>query len=439
MTSAVVFNTGHWRKTKMLCFKVNCSNAAAVACAIAMSLAATTPLAAQGWPFDPNNPPWGPNNLYVGTASSCAATGVKTNGSLYKEIQDAVSAAKQNANIWVCPGTYTKPVVITQALQIVAYAPAILQPTPSPTAKNLATGVAIEPMLWIHGIANGNLQIIDLTVDGGNATPCGASCQMVGVLVQNVQGAQLSYMAVRNILNSGGGDGFGVFVQSGNSPAPPDCYGANTTQAKIQNVSVHNYTSAGIVVNEAGTRADISQSSTHGLGESATFDQVGIQIGYGAKGDVQNNVSTNHLGPAPHCTAGTSSVNFDVIEPADPTVQLQNNVSAMAEIGIGATSDGVLVQGNSVTDSLCTGIYVYGDNNQVQNNSVFHTDPTNPASTAIYVVSGNSNHVHGNSIIEATYGVASLSGSTQEDGDTIANAIIPLSGKFAKANPKMFR
>lgn len=372
-------------------------------------------------------------NLYVskgGPQVSCPST--------FNEIQQAVAAAQKGDDILVCPGTYTIPVEITKSLSVTFQSTdismpqlAMLQPTAALATTNLATGVPIKPLMWIHNVSNGNVKITGLTVDGTSASSssCASPCQYVGILVQNVQNIDVSYMAVRNIRNPAGGRGFGIFAQSGNS---------NKTQIQVDNSTVTNYENSGILANETGTSAQLQENTTHGLGESATAPQTGVQIGFGAKGQVQRSVSTDHTGPAPHCAnSAGSSTNFVIIEPLDNiNVQLQNNTSVRAEIGIGVTAQNSHIQNNSVSDTLCNGIYVSGNKNEVHDNSVFHTDPTNlVVSTAIYVYPGDNNHVHGNTINEAVYGIVSASPTTQENGDTIVNVMFPLAGDFQHANP----
>ncbi len=458
----------------MLKNRVHFSSAAFAACAIVMSFAFATPTLA--------------NDLFVSkTMDPACSKNNKGPAPTYTEIQQAVTAAKQGDNIWVCPGTYQQQVVITKALQIVFFstqaveptAPqlASLQPTTTPAmATNLATGAPMQPMMWVHDVQMGGLQIVGFTVDGSMAPSCSAPCQTVGILDQNSQNLQTSYMNVRNISYTpsaptgstggstggtfGASDGFGVFVQGCGknvSPALPGCPTAKgsmypngtQTQIQIQNYSVSNYKTGGIVVNEAGTQAQVMWSSTQGLGQSATVTQTGMQFGFGAMAQVQNNVSSHHLGgPGPYCQGSTSSANYVIFEPpSNINVELQNNISEVAELGFAASAEQSQIQNNVITDSACNGVYLVGDQNQIQNNLISHTDPTNPDSTAIYVIAGFSapfpntpgsgNHIHGNTINEATYGVAAAAATTntQEDGDIIVNVTYPLAGTFQHSHP----
>ena len=474
----------------MIRSRVYLSHAAVPACAILMSLASAMQMQA--------------TTRYVDNSGAAKPMCAPSSAAppYYTDIQAAVVAANAGDQIFVCPGTYTKQVVITKSLKISALTnpspgtggnpisytnlnsqQVLLQPAGTfVAAANLATGESIEAMMLIENVPATSVygwwfpilslfpgfptfpgyqadavQVTGITVDGSNATQCGSTCEMVGVLIQNVNGASLAYMAVQNIINfsaASGGDGFGIFVQGCGANASPVLTGCKTfknpsgTQVTIGNSAVNHYSSGGIVANETGTQALLTQNSTHGLGESAAIDQVGIQVGFGAQAQVQNNVSTNHLGPPPHCSL-SSSANFTIaLSPVQTSVVLQNNISTMAEIGLATTSEKASIQNNVVTDSLCTGIYVDGDYNNISGNTIFNSVPQlpNPASAFPYgvfvdaeVATYGGNRVSGNNINLTEFGVVSYSKTTVESGDTFSNTQVPLYGTFAHAHPKMFR
>lgn len=364
------------------------------------------------------------NTLIVnkaGTATAnCAA-------SQYTEIQQAVNAAHNGDTINVCPGIYVIPVNVSKPLTIQGTIGAVLEPTTSQSTTNRATGEPVYPMLWLHD-TYGPVNITNLAVDGTNYPTCASNCEIVGILGQDVNG-QLQYDAVRNINTSGGGgDGFGIFLQSGPGGPP-----GQLTLMQVQGNSVHDYESAGIIANEFGTFANITNNSVEGLGSAATVSQIGIQIGYSAMGNITQNVSSNNMSPGTPCTGATTSANYASQQtPNTPSwnIQMANNVSSLSEEGVGDVDDNVHILNNTITNSYCVGIYIEDNGNVVQNNTVLHTSPTNPNSSGIFVVAGSNNNVSNNTINEATYGVSSLSSSTVANSESIYNVTYQFAGTF---------
>jgi hypothetical protein len=372
---------------------------------------------------------------------SKTAQAAPCNTTAYPEIQAAVAVAHKNDTIYVCPGTYLVPVNITIPLTIVGFNGAVLEPNTPQAATNVATGEPVSPMLWFHGVTGGQVNVVSLTVDGTNYPPCSAPCQVVGIFGQNSQG-QLQYNTVRNVNVGGAGDGIGIFLQSTPGTGPP----GNMTNVQVQGNSVHDYQTNGIIANETGTMANMMGNSVHGLGEMATVAQGGIQVGFGAQGNINQNLVSDNTGPAPHCVGTSSSVNY-VSQQTPPTsnanVQIQNNTSTMAEIGIGSVNTTqVHINNNDVSDSICTGVYLQDTNDQVQNNDIFHTcnpalgscstssNSSVPPPVAIYVVSGTNNNVNNNTINESLYGIASNSSTTQANSEAIYNVTFPFAGVF---------
>jgi len=387
------------------------SRAAAAACAITITLGFGSPTFA--------------NTLIVNKAGTATAN---CQASPYTEIQQAVIAAHYNDTIYVCAGTYVVPVNINKPLTIQGALGAVLQPTTAQmTANRALPSETIYPLLWFHD-TYGEVTITNLTVDGTNYPNCAGSCQIVGILGQDTFG-EVEYDAVRNINTSGGaGDGFGIFLQSGPG-GPPGAL----TFVEVEGNSVHDYKSAGIIANECGTFVSISNNSVQGLGLAATVSQLGIQIGFSAQGNITQNVSSNNMSPGTPCTGTMTSANFASEQTPNTNswnIQIANNVSSMSEEGVADVNDQVHIQNNVISNSFCVGIYVEDNGNTVQNNTIFHTDPTNPASTGIYVVAGDNNNVSNNTINEAIFGVASNSSSTVANNESIFNVIYPFAGTF---------
>jgi hypothetical protein len=218
------------------------------------------------------------------------------------------------------------------------------------------------------------------------------------------------------------------------------------TNVQVQGNSVHDYKTAGIVANESGTMANLMNNSVQGLGSAASIPQTGISVGFGAQGNINQNVVSNNTGPGPYCTVTPTSTNIASQQTPpgsnNSNVQIQNNVSSLAETGIGDVNSQVHIQNNFISESFCAGIYVQDNNNNVGNNVVNETcnpqlsscSSYSPSSTpppqAIEVVSGNNNNVNNNTINEAVFGVVSdnAASNTQANGESIYNTLFPFAG-----------
>jgi hypothetical protein len=380
---------------------------------------------------------------------------------VYPEIQAAVQAAEntsKNDTIYVCPGTYNVPVNVYSQMQILGADLALLQPTTQPagTPNRAVPGTTIFPMLWIHDVMGGNVQITNLTVDGSNFGSCSGNCQVAGILVQNAQ-AQLQSNTVQFVNVGGPGDGIAYFVQTGSTQVNGH---QQQTQVQLQGNLAHDYQTVGYETNEVNTNVQLKNNVAKGLGEMATVTQTGFQVGFGAQAQLQNNLASYHLGPVGpggHCLNSSSSANYVLLSmpppPGNSNPQVQQNVSELAELGVAVVNGQGQVQNNVISDTLCDGAYILGDQVHFNNNMIYNTcNPaqgscttlTNPnaatnPSTAIYVVGGNQTDVSNNFVNFAPYGVASGGTNTNANNESLANVVIQFAGsgfQQYQANPK---
>jgi parallel beta-helix repeat protein len=142
------------------------------------------------------------------------------------------------------------------------------------------------------------------------------------------------------------------------------------SKGSIQNNTISRYQKGGIVVNGSANNVDVQQNTVIGLGPVNFIAQNGIQIGYGAKAQVQNNfVSGNAYTGANFASSGGVLVvggdcNFG---PLITNIQVQNNTAVGNDVGVWLTNlDASCNAPPSPTKNTA-------QNNQLINNEVTNT------------------------------------------------------------------
>jgi hypothetical protein len=378
--------------------------------------------------------------------------------SQFCSIQSAVNAAHNGDEIDICPGTYSEQVVVTKNLNIFGPNPdpppggnfptgqAIIKPGGSLAVNtaNLFSGLPIAAILLETGVNNS--QLSNITVDGAGNTINGCNATIIGIYYQNANG-QVQNNEARNIMeafNAACLGGSAIFVQSG---------GGGSSNVQLQFNSVHDYEKNGITANEQGTQANMTGNFATGSGSTAVA-QNGIQLGFNATGQLEENTAANHL--ASGCSLGVCpAAGTNIIVPStaggngnghgngngncngngngnwngdgnwngnghgngngNECVSVDNNVVDIADINIFldevANGD---VSNNVVFQSVLDGIRVVGSfnnqNNQIRNNSI-----ANSGEAAIYV-DGQNNNINGNTVNGAPYGIFATSPNNQFGG-----------------------
>ena len=362
--------------------------------------------------------------LTLGASSAVAATRVvdddgeatpancnSSTDTPYTTITEAIDDAVAGDKIIVCPGVYAEQIEITKALTITGVRGATVKPNPAvANTSSLFSGAPIAAIVLVDGATN---VIIDqLTIDGSTSGLSGCGTNFVGIFYRNGSGT-VKNAAVKNIYLGAGSEGcqagLGIFAQSGDS---------GSSSLTVIGTSVHDYQKNGITANEPGTTLTATNNFVTGWGPTTHLAQNGIQIGFGATGTLKGNrVIDNIWSPCatpddPDCAAGSAS-GIIIFDAADTTVVTANTV--------GSSQTGVYFQANagSVTGNLIQntqtfdGVAVVGDSNQVLNNSIFDSDE------AGVFLFGESNIVQKNTINEAPVGIFIGSGTN----------VVPTTGK----------
>lgn len=365
-----------------------------------------------------------------------------TGGIHFSTIQAAVNAVPAGSTIRICPGNYPEQVVINKNLTLkgvesdTASNPVLVVPTPGgfvADSSSLTSGAPLAAQILVESPAT-DVDINHLAVDGsGNNLNNGCSdTRLIGIYYQNASGV-VNFVAVRNqaqnAANFGcaGSAGLGIFVQSAGPSTP--------SAVTIRNSTFYGFQKNGITANETGTTVQVRGNSVVGAGPIG-IAQNGIQIGFGATGQVENNmVADNVFNGNPSAGTGAGILVFD-----SGDVSIRGNSVASTQIGISIATDGnqsdnnnILINNQIVNSEFGDGIDLCSNGNTVISNSVFtsaragiHLDGNCGAAST-----GNNNVISNNVVNDACAGIllGSGTGNTFPGGNTLANvANLTLSG-----------
>ena len=317
----------------------------------------------------------------------------------FSRIQDAVDAAAPGSTIRVCKGNYAEQVTIRKPLTIDADSGAVLMPgTMQQSTTSLFDGLPIAAAILVANATD--VSIEGLTVDGANNGVGQCSPRLFGIAFQNASG-EISHVAVRNFrLGAGLGgcqSGTGIFVQSG---------GGNLSHVEIENSTIHDFQKNGITADEAGTHVSIHGNVVTGIGPTTGAAQNGIQIGFGAGGEISKNRVTNNVWSP--CTAvGTcQTVATNILVTQSDGVEVTDNDAGISQVAIFVHGNqGLVARNETFATSVFNGIRLEGDGNRARHNEVF-----NAAQAGIFIA-GNNNVVEHNKITEAAVGILKETGS----------------------------
>ncbi|MFZ0798747.1 MAG: hypothetical protein WCA13_13380 [Terriglobales bacterium] len=338
-----------------------------------------------------------------------------------KTINQALAAVKgaTYAVIDVCPGTYTEQVVISQSLTLIGVkggsqnAAVIVPPTTGVVANtvDVDTGNPIAAQILVQNTA-GPVSITNLTVDGTGNQISGCSPDLHGILFQNASGT-VDHVAVRNQIPAGVPSGCqigeGIFVQTATG---------FTSTVTVETSSVHNYNKNGITGNDPGTKLTATGSYIQGAGvvPSGGAAQNGIQLGYGATGQISLNTVIDNIYGDPTVAASADILLYDTAESSGITVT--SNVLGNSQLPIGLETDfaygaseygdGVTVTTNKIFGtSTYDAIDVCTNGNTVTKNTIYNSAQSGvhfDDSCSVYYsgpATGENNTATGNTILES--------------------------------------
>ena len=349
-----------------------------------------------------------------GSSTNCNAS-----NAAYFSIATALTASAPGDQIFICPGTgpYNEQLSIDKAVTLKGILGATVRPSPMlPNTTSLVTGNPIAAAILIDGVAG--VVIDQLTIDGSGNGIAGCSPNLIGVYYRNSSGT-VKNSVVKNFRLGTGLEGcqsgLGIFAQSG----------AGTSNVTVSNTSVHDFQKNGITGNGSGTTLTATNNQVTGDGPTPSIAQNGIQIGFGAKGTITNNLVSEVVyslcvdpsAPGPNPCDNGSSTGILVYQGATATAVSSNTVTT-TQTGVYLDASNSTANANLITRTLVyDGIYLPAgaDSNTISNNSI-----TNSDESGIWV-DGTTNTVTKNSINEAPIGIHAACGNTVPISGTTKN------------------
>lgn len=331
-------------------------------------------------------------------------------GASFSRIQDAIDATTNGQSVQVCAGLYPETPVIKTPLKLTFMPGALVMPSGvSQSTISLVTG---SPLAGIVTVMNADgVDIEGLVADAGVAGITQCAPNLMGVIYQNSSGI-IKRSWVRNTQLStqlnGCQSGSGIFVQSGNG---------GTSRVTIEEDRVDGYQKNGITANEIGTVVDISRNVVIGIGPTTGAAQNGIQIGYGAQGEVKGNFVTSNIWSP--CVSPDECLYFStgiLIEQSDNVTVSSNSVGNNL-VNIFLNGDHIKVRENRLFGSLVLdSIQIAGDDAHVECNHIYDS------ARAAISVSGNAAKISKNFFVNALVGIlksGSVSSIEVRDNDYV--------------------
>ena len=283
------------------------------------------------------------------------------------------------------------------------------------------------------------IQNVRITTNNLTNTCDAGDDRLRGILIEGV-GATILDNHVNNINQgiSGCQEGNAVEVRN----APFDGTHPNTIFTHIEGNTIKSYQKGGIVTN-GDVQVKIKYNTVTGLGPIDYIAQNGIQVGFGAFGNINfNNVYDNEYTPQTFGSGGilvfaggnNSNIKYNVVRRSDvgiwfaggKNVFMQfNKVYDSAFDGIALDNQGGVITGAEVVKNTAVrnpvGIGLYGaDNNEVRGNKT--KDNT---SAAIFMGFGANNNTLKNSVVNYNAGDGVV---VESDNNTILDSQMKYNG-----------
>jgi nitrous oxidase accessory protein NosD len=317
----------------------------------------------------------------------------------FTTIQSAVTAATPGDVIRVCAGVYHEQVIIDKDLVIEADNGVVVRPVGM--VAN-AIGPSGDPIAAIIVAENAtNIQLQGFIVDGSSNEILECAPRLIGILYQDASGI-VSHNEVRHMRLTSSLDG----CQSGNA-IEVESTASGHASVTITDNTVHTYQKNGITANESGTRVSINENTVTGVGPTVGAAQNGIQIGFGAQGQITSNSIANNTYQPCMSTATCPANAAGILIFQSDGIRMEHNTLAANQVGIFVAANNAVVGSSTIFHSVALdGIALVGNGNTATGNDITNSDD------AGVFVQGNSNIVSNNEITGAAVGILKISGST---------------------------
>jgi len=237
--------------------------------------------------------------LTVGVASASAAIYVSSSPAVaggkscvqptYNKVQQAITAAAPGATIQICSGTYTEQLTIEKGIKLNAINGAgtatVAMPATGAANATDSCNTAIGPKQKdeISICTSETVKIVGVTVQALTETEdCGG--QLYGIFVAGgatLKSTNMTINGASTTVTGLLGCQYGVAVEVGNKTP------AAVGHAILNKDTITGYQKNGPTVKSPGSTLLVTASTVTGAGPSPYIAQNGIQISYGAKGNIK--------------------------------------------------------------------------------------------------------------------------------------------------------
>ncbi len=240
--------------------------------------------------------------VYVSNSATVVPNGKSCTQPGYSTIQGAISAGAKSIN--VCPGTFEEQLTITKGVKLTAINGAgtalLKMPATSANSTTSCDTMVGEQKDEISICTPETVSITNLNVEAITTT-AGCGGQLYGIFIGDGGTLKATNMAIDGASTNDPslkGCQYGVAIEAGNkSPV-------EVGHASLKKVTVTGYQKNGPTAKGAGSTMSISASTITGEGESPYIGQNGIEIAYGAKGNIKTSViSANECSIPVACSA----------------------------------------------------------------------------------------------------------------------------------------
>ena len=266
----------------------------------------------------------------------------------YTTISSAITAASAGSVIFVESGTYTEQVVIDKSLTLMGAGSASTTiKAPSILVPDLDGNLDVVVIEGSTTVAN----ISGFTITGPGPAGCGSI--HYGIYVRGGATVNIHSNVITNIAdNPLGGCQNGVAIRVGSQAK------GQTGKATITNNTISDYQKGGIVIDNTGSYADISNNTVQGIGNTPAIAQNGIQISRGATATITNNSISGNL-----CDHVSCGLNLDqsagILLYNSGSVTIKDNTVFNNDVGLYSLAPGntVSVNGNTFSGNRYEGVF----------------------------------------------------------------------------------
>jgi hypothetical protein len=346
----------------------------------------------------------------------------------YSTIQAAVNAAPVGGQVYICPGIYPEQIAINKSLTlqgvqsgnaaawvIVPPAAGLVQNATDPSPASANPPIAAQ--IFVQGPATVNLT--NLMVDGGANQLSGCTAPtLVGIYYQNASGT-LKNLDVRNEALSPAdascNNGLGMYFESNTATS------ITLNISTVTNFQKNGVTASGYGNGSPGPVVSFWGDEVVGQGAAAGTIQNGVQIGFGATGQVASSIISDLVFQS---TGTSNAAATGVLIYASNGVTVLGNQIGNTQFGVAVASDPIYgtgdtntINSNTITAAMFDAVDVCSNTNIVKNGQIYNSKDAGvridarctegPAGGS----SGNGNTVSNNAINGGCTGILQGTGS----------------------------